>query len=114
MAATHTPKPNDPDPIKVKIKRGLIYIDQEPTYVWEGAATITWKLQTPGYSFTHNSISIQGNSGQVFTQASWDATTQVWNNSNPGAANFKYTISVVSDSGPPNPPSLDPTIGNQG
>jgi hypothetical protein len=105
---------NNPDRIKVKVKRGLISIDQEPVYVWDGAATITWDLQTPGYRFAADSISIQGDNGRVFTQASWDATTQVWNNANPDQVNFKYTINVISTSGKSNPPPLDPTIGNQG
>lgn len=114
MTATHTPKPGDLSQIKVKVKDGLIYVDQEPAYVWNGPGTIIWNLQTQGYSFTAGSISIQGDTGRVFTQVSWDATTQVWDDSNPGAANFKYTISVVGSSGLPNPPPLDPTIGNEG
>lgn len=103
-----------PNPVNVYVRSGVISVDQEPVHVWGPRATITWVMQTPGYSFHANTISIQNDDGREFAKSSHSKSKHVWSNKNSFPKTYKYTVSVMRDAGAPHPQPLDPNIVNQG
>src|SRR5438045_3690089 len=123
-----TPPPNTKNPsvwvvTKAGCEKPYIIVSPEPLHIYRGsgAATITWHLQTTGYSFVtpaQNPTPVPGSPGPQneisCPSASGKNMVCIDKAQNPGS--WKYTIQIAADSGGAcagiNPPVLDPTISN--
>jgi hypothetical protein len=100
--------------------KAAIVVDQEPIYFFgrgKGAVTITWHLQTKGYSFVQE-FNIQ-DPKPVETSALGEISNcqakgqnMTCTNKNQNRGYWKYTLKIQPDEGCTKPEDLDPLIGN--
>jgi hypothetical protein len=120
------PDPKNPQ-VWVMTKTGCekpyIVVSPEPIYIYRGngAATITWHLQTTGYSFatpaqTPQPVPGSGSPLNEITCPSASGNNMVCINKAQNSGAWKYAVRITADPtghcNGSNPPDLDPIISN--
>jgi hypothetical protein len=98
-------------PVVVTIQGNQVSVDQQNLKVRGQNQQLQWTIQTPGWTFPQNGISIADGDGEFHdpVMAEQGKRFIVWdNNSSPGQ--FKYTVNVTNGR---QTLSLDPYIINE-
>jgi len=123
-----TPPPDSKNPrvwvvTKTACENPRIVVSPEPIYVYRGngPVTITWHLQTPGYSFATQAqnpppAAVDPGRPDEISCPNASGNNMVCIDKAENSGSWKYKIQITADSKGPcagmNPPILDPNISN--